>query len=326
MAREKSDGSKGVSGRKKYDVAIIGAGPAGLTAGLFCRFRKLSTIVFEAHSSGGQLTFLYPAKKVHDYPSHRDILAGDLARAMVQQTLFHGIALKEMERVEKIDGKAGNFKIISSKNIYRAKVIILSVGMGVFKPRKLSIAGEREYFGRGLCYRLPENEDISGKRVVCIGGGNSSLEAAIYCKDSASDVIILCKSHSLDAFETYIYMIKKEKIRVIYGVEPQEVYGGQKVEGIRVFHTKSKKQMDIPANVIVINIGSVPDFDLVSNWSVRYSSNGVVVDPFMRTSRKGIFACGDMVDYPGKLRLLISASGEAAIAAESAYRFIRSLK
>ena len=311
--------------KKTFDVVIIGAGPAGLTAGLFCRMRNLNTLMLDAHSAGGQMTFLYPTKKVHDYPSHREINAGELAKSMIQQTLFQGVTLREMERVEKIEGDEGHFRTITCVDTYKAKAVILAVGMGLFKPRRLNAPGEREYLGRGLCYMLPEDEDTRGKTVVCIGGGNASLEAALYCVDGASNVVILCKDRELNAFETYIGMIKKHRIKVIYGVEAREIYGTQRVEGIRVYHPKSKKEMDIPAQVIVVNIGAAPDFDLVSDWGVKHSDNGIIVDSNMKTSRKGVYACGDMVDYEGKLRLLVSASGEAAIAADSAYRLIKNM-
>jgi len=309
--------------RKGYDIIIVGAGPAGLTAGIFCRMRKLSTLIIDLKKPGGQMTSIYPSKPVMDYPSYDLILAIELADSMIRQTKKLGIDFILGERVEEVISSKEEFDVITSNGRYKAKAIILAMGIGVFIPRQLGIIGEREFIGCGVTYGIPKIQCAKDKRVLCIGGGNSSLEAALTLKDVAKEVILIHRDKSFEAYEFYKESIMNSPVLVKFHTELKEILGEERVNEVILFNREDKKYEKLKVDLVVINIGSIPNFKKLKDWNLEVDDKGIKVDSEMRTSREGIFACGDMVSYPGKLKLLISASGEGSIAAESAFKYIQ---
>ena len=308
--------------RKKSDVIIIGAGPAGLTAAIFCRMRKLSTLIIDLKEPGGQMRSIYPSKPVMDYPSYDLIFAVELADNMIRQTKKLGIELVLGERVEEVITTRDDFEIITSNDKYRSKAVILAMGIGVFSPRELGIIGEREFIGCGVTYGIPKIQAAKDKRVLCVGGGNSSLEAALTVKDAAKEVILIHRNKSFEAYEFYKESILNSQVKVKFHTELKEILGEERVNEVILFNREDKKYEKLKIDLIVINIGLITNFKKLKDWNLEVDDKGIKVDSQMRTSREGIFACGDMVSYQGKLKLLISASGEGSIAAESAFKYI----
>ncbi|OGL44052.1 MAG: hypothetical protein A2W05_03700 [Candidatus Schekmanbacteria bacterium RBG_16_38_10] len=311
--------------QKKFDVIIIGAGPAGLTAGIFCRMRKLSTLIIDYSEPGGQLTSIYPSKKIMDYPSYDRITALELADSMIRQTKKLGINFVSGESVDDIKPVKKGFNIMTSNSSYRTKAVILSMGIGVFKARELGIIGEKKLIGCGVSYGIPEIKSVKDKRILCVGGGNSSLEAALTAKDVAKEVILIHRNKFLEAYEFYKEAITNSKIKVKFHTELREILGTKQVEEVILYNCKEKKFEKLKIDMVVINIGLVPNFKKIKDWGLKVDNFGVKVDSEMKTSREGIFACGDMVSYKGKLKLLVSASGEGSIAAESAFKYIQKI-
>ncbi|OGL51449.1 MAG: hypothetical protein A3H37_09310 [Candidatus Schekmanbacteria bacterium RIFCSPLOWO2_02_FULL_38_14] len=311
-----------MAGRKKFDVIIVGAGAAGLTAGIFCRMRKLSTLIIDYREPGGQLTSVYSSKPIMDYPSYDLILAAELAGSIIRQTKKLGIDFISEERAEDIKPAKDGFDITTSSSSYRAKAVILSMGIGVFKPRALGIIGEQELIGCGVAYGIPEMKAVKDKRILCVGGGNSSLEAALTTKDAAKEVTLIHRNKSFEAYEFYREAIMNSKVKVKFHTELKEILGAERVNEAILFNREEKKYEKLKTDMVVINAGLIPNFKKLKDWGLEVDSAGVKVDSEMMTSKEGIFACGDMVSYKGKLKLLISASGEGSIAAESAFKYI----
>jgi len=309
--------------KKNYDIIIVGAGPAGLTAGIFCRMRKLSTLIIDLKEPGGQMTSIYPSKPVMDYPSYDLVLAVELAHSIIKQTKKLGIDFTLGERVEEIINVSDGFNVITSDEKYKTKALILAMGIGVFTPRELGVIGEREFTGRGVIHGIPEINSAKDKRVLCVGGGNSSLELALGIKNTAKEVTLIHRNKFLEAYEFYKESIMNSKVKVKFHTELKEILGEEKVNEVILFNSEDKKYEKLKIDLVVINIGMVPNFKKLRDWNLDVDNAGIKVDSEMRTSREGIFACGDMVSYPGKLKLLISASGEGSIAAESAFKYIQ---
>ena len=251
--------------QKKFDVTIIGAGPAGLTAGIFCRMRKLSTLIIDCNEPGGQLTSVYPSKPVMDYPSYERIPALELAYSMISQTKKLGIDFVSGETVEDIKPAKSEFNITASNSSYRAKAVILSMGVGVFKPRELGITGEKEFIGCGVVYGIPEIKSVKDKRILCVGGGNSSLEAALTAKDVAKEVILIHRNKFLEAYEFYKEAITNSKIKVKFHTELREILGTKQVEEVILYNCKEKKFEKLKIDMVVINIGLVPNFKKIKD-------------------------------------------------------------
>lgn len=306
-----------------YDVVICGAGAGGLSASIFCRMRDLKTLLIDYRQGGGQMLSIYPAKPVRDYPAYPEIPARELALNMIRQTKSMGIDICQNEKLQDIEHSENIFSVLTTKNTYHTKTIILAMGAGIFSPRKLGIIGEANFCGKGVTYGLPSIKEVREKKIICAGGGNSSLETALTAADFANSVTIVHRGKSFEAYEFYIDSVKDSSINVLFNSELKEILGNETVKEAIIFNRGNGKYDKINADIIVINIGSVPDFTKIKKWGIDVDNSGVCVDREMRTSVSGIYACGDMVSYKGKLRLLISASGEGSIAAESAFKHIK---
>src|SRR5881396_2671119 len=161
-----------------YDVIVVGGGPAGLTAGVYARTRKLSTLILEAQATGGQLEWLYPTKSVYDYPSYIAIEGGELAELFVLHSRESGAEIRAEEVVD-VQRQASGFKLTTREgNAYEARSIILAMGMGLFESN-------------GVEYRVRDRREFKGKRVVVVGGGDSALEIALEIVAAAKKVILV---------------------------------------------------------------------------------------------------------------------------------------
>jgi thioredoxin reductase (NADPH) len=315
-----------------WDVLIIGAGPAGLSAALFTRMRRMSTLLLDTAVAGGQLASLYPKKPVHDYPSYAYVMGEALGRNFVEQARHMGSEIREGEHVTMIarDAAANTIRVTSTKEEYEARSVIVATGGGAFEPRKIKKPGEAEFAGRGVTYGMPDAETCRGKRVLVIGGGDSALEAAISLKEVAEVTLI----HMLDKWQgmdAYVEDIQQSpKIRWMLETETVEILGDDGADGVVrsvvVKNKKSEATEALPIDVVAINIGYLMDAKIVKQWGLELEGNQVRTDNVMNTNIPGVFACGDIATYPGKYKLLITACSEGAAAGNSAYIYVRQPK
>ncbi len=315
-----------------WEVLIIGAGPAGLTAALFTRMRRMSTLLLDTAIAGGQLASLYPKKPVHDFPSYTYVMGDTLGRNFVDQAHHMGSELREGEHVTMIgrDDEADLIRVTSTKGTYEAKSVIVATGGGAFEPRKIKKPGEVEFKGRGVTYGMPDAEACRGKRVLVIGGGDSALEAAISLKEVAEVTLI----HMLDKWQgmdAYVEEVQHStRIRALLDTETVEIRGEPGAEGVvrsvLVKNKKTEAEEEISVDLVAINIGYLMDTKIVRQWGLELEGNQIKTDNRMHTNVKGILSCGDIATYPGKYKLLITACSEGAAAANSAYIYVRQPK
>jgi len=310
-----------------WDVVIIGAGPAGLSAALFTRMRRMSTLMLETAVAGGQLASLYPKKPVHDMPSYTYVMGEDLGRNFVEQAAHMGVEIHEGEHVTSIarDEEAALVRVVSTKGSYEARSVIVATGGGAFEPRKINKPGETELKGRGVTYGMPDIEESRGKRVLVIGGGDSALESALSLKDVAQVTLI----HMLDKWQGmdgYVEDVRDSPIRALLETETVEIQGNGRVETVVVRHKKSGAEETLPIDLVSINIGYLMDTKIVRQWGLELEGSQIKVDPIMKTNIAGVFCCGDIATYPGKYKLLITACSEGAAAANTAYIHVKQPK
>jgi ferredoxin/flavodoxin---NADP+ reductase len=310
-----------------WDVVIIGAGPAGLSAALFTRMRRMSTLMIETAVAGGQLASLYPKKPVHDMPSYTYVMGEDLGRNFVEQARHMGVEIHEGEHVTSIarDDEASLVRVVSTKGSYEARSVIVATGGGAFEPRKIGKPGEAELKGRGVTYGMPDVEESRGKRVLVIGGGDSALESALSLKDVAHVTLI----HMLDKWQGmdgYVEDVRESTIRALLETETVEIKGNGRVETVTVRNKKSGETEELPIDVVSINIGYLMDTKIVRQWGLELEGSQIKVDPIMKTNITGVFCCGDIATYPGKYKLLITACSEGAAAANTAYIHVKQPK
>lgn len=315
-----------------WDVLIVGAGPSGLSAALFTRMRRLSTLLLDTAVAGGQLASLYPKKPVHDFPSYVYVMGDALGRNFVEQAHHMGAEIREGEHVTMIarDDAANTIRVTSSKGEYEARSVIVATGGGAFEPRKIKKPGEDEYKGRGVTYGMPDADACRGKRILVVGGGDSALEAAISLKEVA-DVTVIHMLDKWQGMDAYVEEIRESpRVRAMLETETVEIRGSDGADGaVRSVVVRNKKTgatEELPVDLVSINVGYLMDAKIVKQWGLELEGNQIKTDITMKTNIPGVFACGDIATYPGKYKLLITACSEGAAAGNSAYIHVRQPK
>lgn len=304
-----------------YDLIIIGAGPGGLTAGIYARSKMMKTLILDAGKVGGQLISLYPEKGIHNYPGFETIQARKLSDKLYAQAESMECDIHEGEKVTDIVAGDGFYTVKTDAAEYETVSIIVAIGMGMFKPKKMGVPGEDEFEGRGLAYILPKKEGLVSKKVVMFGGGNSAIDMALV-SSTVTDTTLIHRRDSFRADESTVVQLGKSRVKTEMGTALVSVNGGDAVESVTL--KKGDETFDLPADLVVINIGISSDLDDLKVWGIDLTDTGLVkVDFDMKTNRPGIFACGDVVDYEGKYKQIITACGEAATAVNSAYKFVK---
>ena len=317
-----------------YEVLIIGGGPSGLTAGMYCRMRKMKVIVIDAGRLGGQLVSLYGDKPVHDWPGYPQVIASELAHTLLEHA---GRLEVEMVDHQKVMGLArrddGTFDVMTrdvvtnEEHHYETQSVIVAIGGGAFEPRKLKLEGEDTLSEDQLTYRMPDKTKVDGKKVVVVGGGDSGLESAQAAKEAGGDVVMIQVMDRFTGMESNIELVDKMEIPRHFStrVKSIEIENGE-IKAV-VAQTKGEPEpMRIPCDYLVVNIGNAVNLDAVKSWGIEVEGNLIQIDDHYMTSVPGVFACGDIVTHEGKYKLLITASSDGAVAANSAYIYVRKPK
>jgi thioredoxin reductase (NADPH) len=196
--------------------------------------------------------------------------------------------------------------------------------MGLFEPMRLGIPGEDLFEGRGLTYAVPNMEIFRGQNVLVVGGGDTAVENAIGLSRVAK-VMIIHRRGSFRAIESNIELLEKSLVEIRYGTELKEVRGDGNLRTVVLHDNIKKNTYEMDMDAVVINIGFSPNLSLVEKAGVENDGAHIIIDePDMHTNVPGIFACGDIVEYEGKARQILPATGEGVTAAEEAYKFIKS--
>lgn len=299
---------------QEVDLAIIGAGPAGMTAALYASRAGLKTVLIDATAPGGKLLKTY---LVDNYPGDADIPGPDLAIQMYQQSVSFGASFQNGE-VDNIDID----KKVTLKNgdTIQAKAVIYATGT---KERLLQIPGEEEAIGHGESFcAVCDGAFYRNKDVVVIGGGNSALEEAQFLAQFASKVTIVIRRDQFRA-EKKIQekTLSNEKVQVIMKSVPVEVkLTDGKVSGVVLKNVDTNETQTIPCSGLFPYIGSTPETTPLKGLDVLDENGYVVVNEKMETSVDGLYAAGDCLRK--ELRQIVTACADGAIAATQAYHYV----
>ncbi len=301
---------------KNYDVVIIGAGPAGLAAGLYASRGGLKTAIFEKALVGGQIVL---TTEVENYPGVDDKVSGfDIIDRMKKQTESFGAKIIE-EGVDAM-GLRGICKLIETPSgIYEARTVIIATGA---HPRKLNIPGELKLTGRGVSYCATcDGALYRGKKVAVIGGGDSAVEEALFLTKFAEKVYIVHRRDKLRAQKILQdRAFKNPKIEFIWNTVPQEILGKDAVESIFLYNKVNKERKELPIDGVFIYVGIIPNTELLEG-KVNLDDHGfIITDETMHTNIPGVYAAGDVVHKV--LRQVVTAAADGAVAAYSAEKWI----
>ncbi len=309
------------------DLIIVGAGPTGLAAAFYAGMRGLSSrLVDPLPEPGGQLVALYPEKYIYDVVGFPKIKAADLAARLVAQVEpFHPIFALE-ERAETLKEDAEGFLLTTDKgHAYRARAVIVAAGLGVFEPRRVGAEGERELEGKGVFYAVKHPEEFKGKEVLIVGGGDSAVDWALMLKNIAR-VTLIHRRKTFRAHEKSVQELleaaKRGELTVKTPYVLKAVRGDDWVKEAEIENLETGAREVLPVDAVLILAGFLTKPGPLAKWGLKLEGNKIVVNTRMETSRKGVFAAGDAVTYPGKLKLLQINFGEAATAAHYAAAYL----
>ena len=295
------------------DLIIIGAGPAGLTAGIYGARSGLRTVVIEKGNIGG-LVAITPV--VENWPGFKSIPGKELMDMITAQTKEY-VPILENEPVLEI--KIGKeIEALTTKRSFKGKAVIIATGT---THRKLDIPGEEELFGHGVSYCATcDGYLYKDKKVLVVGGGNTALTDALYLQNIGAQVTIV---HRRDVFRAENHLqdsVKKQGITVLWNTEIVEIKGKKRIDDVILTDKKSKKQKKVKVDAVFISIGETPLNQLAMQVGLNLDQSGYIkVDRFGRSNIPRIYAAGDIT---GGVRQIVTAVGEGATAATSAFEDI----
>ena len=302
-----------------YDLIIIGAGPAGMTAGVYAARKKLKTLIL-SQDIGGQAAW---SSDVENYLGFTMITGADL----VEKFEHHVEQFKDVlelrlvtKGVSEIKKEKTYFSVqIKDGNIEHARAVIIAGGK---IPRPLGVAGEKEFLNRGVTYcAWCDGPLFAGKDVAIVGGGNSALDAALNIERTVKSIVIINVTPELTGDPVMIDKITASPhVRVINDSEVVSVNGEKFVNSITIQNHKIKKPSTIDVAGVFIEVGSLPATSYLKSLVKLNKASEIIIDKYNMTSREGIFAAGDITDIPEKQ--IITAAGEGAKAAICAAQYI----
>ncbi|UCZ52635.1 thioredoxin-disulfide reductase [Bacillus shivajii] len=308
-----------MSEEKIYDVAIIGAGPAGMTAAVYTSRANLSTIMIERGVPGGQMA---NTEDVENYPGYDHILGPDLSNKMFEHSRKFGAEYKYGDVKEIIDGKEYK-RIVAGNGEYKARAIIITTGA---KYKSLDVPGEKELSGKGVSYcAVCDGAFFKNKELVVVGGGDSAVEEAVYLTRFASKVTVIHRRDELRAQKILQdRAFDNEKIDFIWSHVVKEINEKDgKVGSVTLINKEDGSEREFKTDGVFIYIGMLPINEPFLNLGVTNADGYVETNEEMETKVPGVFAAGDIREKT--LRQIVTATGDGSIAAQNVQHYVENL-
>ncbi len=289
---------------KIYDVIIVGAGPAGLTAGIYAARYRMDALIIGKILGGLAGT----AHEVCNFPSHEKISGAKLMVEMIAQVKKLGVEIKNEEVMHVKD----SFEVITNKGKYKAKKIILATGL---ERKMLGLKGEKEFLGKGVSYCATCDANFyKDKTVAVIGGGDAALDTALLLSKVAKIVYVIYRQNIFyRAKEAIIQsVLDSTKVKTILNSAVTKLIGKERLEEIEI-NGKDKLKVD----GVFIEVGSIPGIELAEKLNIKLEGNYIKTDKRQRTNVGGVFAAGDVTN--NAMKQIVTACAEGAVAVNSAY-------
>ncbi|GAX90641.1 thioredoxin-disulfide reductase [Effusibacillus lacus] len=301
--------------KKDYDVIVVGAGPAGLTAALYAARANLRTLIIEKNTPGGQMM---NTEEIENYPGYERISGPELSGRIFQQAKKFGAEYAYGE-VLQIKQEETYIRVKTSEREYLTKTVILATGT---EHRKLGVSGERELTGKGVAYcAICDGAYFEDKEIVVVGGGDSAVEEGIYLTRYARKVTIIHRRDKLRAQKILQQRaIHNPKISFMLNYVVKEIRGQDTVSSVLVEHVETGEQLDFPCDGIFVYVGLDPLSKCVEGLGITDQNGYVITDEKMRTAVPGIFAVGDV--RVKQLRQVVTATNDGGVAAHEAQKHI----
>ena len=298
-----------------YDMIIVGAGPAGLSAAIYGVRAGKSVLVLEADSYGGQII---NTPEIENYPAIKHISGYDFATNLYEQAIDLGAEIK-FEKVLEIKSENHEKKVITDSNQYDGKTIILATGA---KSRTLGLDREKELVGRGVSYCATcDGGFFKGKEVAINGGGSTALEEALYLSSICAKVYLIHRRDSFRGEEKILQALReKQNVEFVLNSSIKELIGDNKIKGIVVQNIETGTKITIPISGLFIAIGQIPENGTFANLINLDKGGYISATEDCKTNIEGIFVAGDT--RTKRVRQLTTAASDGAVAALAASEYI----
>ena len=300
---------------EEYDIVIVGAGPAGLTAGIYAGREGLKSLIIEKNVRGGNAN---TAPVILNYPGFKSISGLELLKKMGEQAEKY-IEIREDEELLDVLKTDNRFLLTTNNSKYSAKAIIFCSGTTY---RKLGVKGEEEFIGKGISYcSICDGMLFKDKDVVVVGGGNSAAEHALHLHDIGVNVTIIHRRDELRAQQFLKDKLMEKGIPILWNTVLTEIKGDMFLKSIDIHNKETGKDKELMVNGIFIAVGELPNSSIANSLGVEINSNKyIVTDKNQKTKIDGVYAAGDVT---GGVNQLVVSCGEGAIAAVNAYTYVK---
>jgi len=303
---------------ENWDLVIIGAGSAGLAAGIYGVRSGLKTLVLEEKTAGGSVA---DAPTIENYPGFRSITGIELVQKMVEQCKGAGATIREFEAVSSLDLKGEKKIVKTNKANYEASALVLASGSSY---RQLGVLGEKEFRGRGVSYcGICDGPLFKGKRVAVLGGGNSALITTLYLSEIVAEVKLVHRREVFRAEDALVKALRdKANVEILWNSEVKEIGGNKIVSRMVLQDAKSGEVRELAVDGVFVQVGEYPNSQIAKQAGVAVdASDYIIVDIRQRTNIPGVYAAGDVSNHP--VKQIGTSVGQGITAALEAYGYIR---
>lgn len=301
---------------RSYDVIIVGGGPAGYTAALYCARSGLKTVVLEKLSAGGQIAL---TEWVDNYPGFDEGIDGFSLGQKMQAGAERFGAVTELAEVQALELTGSIKRAVTDQGVFEAKVVMLATGA---TPRPLGVAGEEQWLGRGIHYCAAcDGMFYRGKTVAVVGGGNTAAADALLLSRVAKEVHVIHRRDTLRATKVYHQpLMEAENVIFHWDSQVESLLTGDTFQGVRLCNKKTGEVSDLSCDGVFVSIGRQPATELVTGQVELDQAGYVVADETTRTNLPGVFAIGDV--RTKALRQVVTAAADGAVASYYADEYL----
>lgn len=317
---------------KVHDIIIVGAGPSGLFGAFYAGMREMSCLLLDVlPQAGGQITALYPEKKIFDTPGFPSIVGKDLVRNLVEQasrwdTAFAlGEQAQNLERVDLPEGEHG-WLIRTDKGEHRSRAVVIAAGIGAFRPVKLNNESIDRFEGRGVEYFVTDLGAYAGKKVLVVGGGDSAVDWALATEPTAQQVTLIHRREGFRAHDTSVNRLQDSRVDVRLYCELRELQGDGRLERAVIFDNRTGEDTTLEVDGVILALGFKADLGPIREWGIETIGRRYIkVNSKMETNLPGVYAAGDVAlqEELDPLNLIVTGYGQVTLAVNYAYARIK---
>jgi thioredoxin reductase (NADPH) len=311
------------------DICIIGAGPVGLFAVFEAGLLKMRChLVDVLPQIGGQLSEIYPKKPIYDIPGFPAINAGELVENLRAQIEPFKPSFTLGEKVTSLTrSDDGTFTLgTTDGSTIQCRAVVIAGGLGCFEPRKPELENIEHFEGKGVVYMVKDPETFRDKKLIIAGGGDSALDWTIHLADIAKHVTLIHRNESFrgapDSAEKVAALAQSGRISLLLNTNLHAIQGNGVMKSISCVD-RQKQVTDLEADFLIPLFGLSPKLGPIADWGLNMDKQAIVVNTLdYSTNVEGVYAIGDINTYPGKLKLILCGFHEAALMAQSAFRYV----